>query len=54
MNRIVESEELAGLSVRTTNGDRVVFVAPPEPPAGVREPRRPTPAPPTLSATADR
>jgi hypothetical protein len=51
--RVVISEALAGLEVRTTDGTRVVFVDPPAPPAGVREPRRPKSPPPALTMTAE-
>lgn len=50
---IIESEVLNGLSVRTRDG-LVVFVAPGDGPAGVREPRRPLPShPPAALALAE-
>lgn len=54
--RNVESRVLAGLSTTTTDGTRVVFVTPTDPPddglSGVREPRRPAPVPPSLTTAA--
>lgn len=55
MVKTITCNQLAGLTITTTTGTTVYFNVPPDddPPAGVREPRRPLTPAPALAAEAD-